>query len=115
MTAPNGSGRDRGRTLDCSALSPGTKLIMHRATEEQAQSECEWKRGKGVSSWIVGASVITLTLTKAAFSWKPFASERDRYAAQPDFAAAMIEVRTLPTMINGASKPILALFANNGA
>jgi hypothetical protein len=45
---------------------------MHRATEEQAQSECEWKRGKGVSSWIVGASVITLTLTKAAFSWKPF-------------------------------------------
>jgi hypothetical protein len=48
VTAPNGSGRNRGRTLDCSALTPGTKLIMHRATEEQAQSECEWKRGKGV-------------------------------------------------------------------
>jgi hypothetical protein len=51
---------------------------MHRATEEQAQSECEWKRGKGVSSWIVGASVITLTLTKAAFSWKPFGRLTDR-------------------------------------
>jgi hypothetical protein len=43
---------------------------VHRATEEQAQRECEWKRGKGVLSWIAGALVITLTLTRAAFSWK---------------------------------------------
>jgi hypothetical protein len=45
---------------------------MHRAPEEQAQSECEWKRGKGVSSWIAGALVPTLALTREAFSWKPF-------------------------------------------
>jgi|SRR5215203_5990514 len=48
---------------------------MHRATAKQAQRECEWKRGKGVSSWIVGALVITLTLTREAFSWKPFESD----------------------------------------
>jgi hypothetical protein len=49
---------------------------MHRATAKQAQRECEWKRGKGVSSWIVGALLITLTLTSEAFSWKPFVSEK---------------------------------------
>ena len=45
---------------------------MHRVTAKQAQRECEWKRGKGVSSWIVVALVITLILTREAFSWKPF-------------------------------------------
>jgi hypothetical protein len=65
---------------------------MHRATEEQAQSECEWKRGKGVLSWIVGALAITLTLTRAAFSWKPFESKKDRYAPHLNAAEVMIEV-----------------------
>jgi hypothetical protein len=33
---------------------------------------------KGVSSRIAAALVPTLTLTREAFSWKPFAGERDR-------------------------------------
>jgi hypothetical protein len=67
---------------------------MHRATKEQAQSECEWKRGKGVSSWIAGTLVTTLNLTREAFSWKPFVSKSHRYALHPYAEEAMIEVPT---------------------
>jgi hypothetical protein len=62
----------------------------------QAQRECEWKRAKGVSSWKVGALVITLTLTREAFSWKPFESGRGRDAPHPAALQALIEVPTPP-------------------
>src|SRR5215208_3934972 len=74
---------------------------MHRAPEEQAQSECEWKRAKGVrSSWIAGALVPTLALTREAFSWKPFGSKRDRYAPHPAAQQALIS-RCLPPADHG--------------
>ncbi len=95
VTAPNGSGQEqRGRTLDCSALTPDETHHAPSHRRDGAQSECEWKRGKGVPSWIVGALVITLTLTREAFSWKPFVSKRDRYAPYPDTQEAMIEAPT---------------------
>jgi len=74
---------------------------MHRAPEEQAQSECEWKRGKGVSSWIAGALVPTLALTREAFSWKPFGRKRDRYAPHPNAQQAVIPryLPPIPTML----------------
>jgi hypothetical protein len=46
----------------------------------------EWKRGKGVPSWIVGALVITLTLTREAFSWKPFLEVKARVRWPPQSA-----------------------------
>ena len=75
---------------------------MHRAPEEQAQSECEWKRAKGVrSSWIAGALVPTLALTREAFSWKPFGRKRDRYAPHPAAQQALISrcLPPIPTML----------------
>jgi hypothetical protein len=80
---------------------PRTEPIVHRATEEQAQTECEWKRGKRCSlRAFVCASVTTLTLTRKTFSWKPFERERGRICSSPGRSTAdEFEVPESPTPI----------------
>jgi hypothetical protein len=48
VTAPNGSGQEqRGRTLDCSALTPdGTHHSAPSHQRAGSKRKCEWKRGK---------------------------------------------------------------------
>ena len=78
VTAPNGFGQQRPHFR--LQRPPRKELIVHRATEEQAHRECEWKHSERRSLFetFVCASHTTLTLTQKAFSWKPFASERAR-------------------------------------
>src|SRR5215211_3510577 len=78
VTAPNGFGQQRPHFR--LQRPPRKELIVHRATEEQAHRECEWKHSERRSLFetFVCASLTTLTLTQKAFSWKPFASERAR-------------------------------------
>jgi hypothetical protein len=51
-------------------------------------------RGVLFVAFISASLTTTLTLTREAFSWKPFASERDRYAPQPTASEAEIEMLT---------------------
>jgi hypothetical protein len=76
---------------------PRTEPIVRRATEEQAQTECEWKRGKRRSlRAFVCASVTTLTLTRKAFPWKPFVSEGRRVRSSPQSAKEEVIEKCVP-------------------
>src|SRR5215216_395228 len=76
VTAPNGFGQQRPHFR--LQRPPRKELIVHRATDEQAHRECEWKHSERRSLFetFVCASLTTLTLTQKAFSWKPFGSEQ---------------------------------------
>src|SRR5215217_2920603 len=71
----------RGRTLDCSALTPDE---THRAPSEPPKSRLKesangsMARGVLFVAFISASLTTTLTLTREAFSWKPFGSKRDR-------------------------------------
>src|SRR5215207_4332780 len=87
----------RGRTLDCSALTPDE---THRAPSEPPKSRLKesangsMARGVLFVAFISASLTTTLTLTREAFSWKPFGSKRDRYAPHPAAQLALIEVPT---------------------
>ena len=92
VTAPNGTGRDRGRTLDCSAR-PGRNPSCTEPPKSRFKESANGSVARGVLfAAFVSASVTTLTLTRETFSWKPFVSRRDRYAPLPNSADALIEV-----------------------
>jgi hypothetical protein len=78
VTAPNGSGRDKGRTLDCSAR-PGRNPSCTEPPKSRLKESANGSVARGVLfAAFVAASVTTLPLTREAFSWKPFESERGR-------------------------------------
>ena len=94
VTAPNGTGRDRGRTLDCSAR-PGRNPSCTEPPKSRFKESANGSVARGVLfAAFVSASVTTLTLTRETFSWKPFVGKRDRYAPHPSTLEVMIEVPT---------------------
>src|SRR5215217_1266224 len=78
VTAPNGFGQQRPHFR--LQRPPRKELIVHRATDEQAHRECEWKHSERRSLFetFVCASLTTLTLTQKAFSWKPLRRVAER-------------------------------------
>ncbi len=72
---------------------------MHPSRKSGAESRvsANGSLGKGVLSWMVEALVTTLTLTRAVFSWKPFASEWDRHVGYPNAPEALISRCPPPT------------------
>jgi hypothetical protein len=75
VTAPNGSGRDRGRTLDCSAR-PGRNPSCTEPPKSRFKESAKGSVARGVLfAAFVSASVTTLILTRETFSWKPFRSK----------------------------------------
>jgi len=95
VTAPNGTGRDRGRTLDCSAR-PGRNPSCTEPPKSRFKESANGSVARGVLfAAFVSASVTTLTLTRETFSWKPFDRGRDRYAPYPSAQNEVSEVRTL--------------------
>jgi hypothetical protein len=94
VTAPNGTGRDRGRTLDCSAR-PGRNPSCTEPPKSRFKESANGSVARGVLfAAFVSASVTTLTLTRETFSWKPFVSIRDGDAPHPSTLEVMIEVPT---------------------
>jgi hypothetical protein len=116
VTAPNGTGRDRGRTLDCSAR-PGRNPSCTEPPKSRFKESANGSVARGVLfAAFVSASVTTLTLTRETFSWKPFGSKRDRYALHPAAQQALtFAAYRLPTMVIGLLAPFTRLLLKPAA
>ena len=98
VTAPNGTGRDRGRTLDCSAR-PGRNPSCTEPPKSRFKESANGSVARGVLfAAFVSASVTTLTLTGETFSWKSFESYWMDYSPPIRSKRGRLKVATHPAL-----------------
>jgi hypothetical protein len=110
VTAPNGTGQDRGRTLDCSAR-PGRNPSCTEPPKSRFKESATGSVARGVLfAAFVSAAVTTLTLTRETFSWKPFESDWMDHSPPIRSKSGHLKVATYPALCDlGDEAPRAAL------